>query len=188
MNFSELKNNKRLCTFWPCSGLFPLAFIGPRSLYAPRNRCLKAHIQQRPLESIWRVAAAGRFPLHTQHFHCRNSSKHLLHIDTSQLSQAGRSPFLTCSVQRAVCSVQCPGMALQSCPAVPTVAVHQAMFTAVRISARGFKANAVTLFVCLLAIKKTEGKLLFSPPPFTPAPPPPLSNKVSERASAPLAL
>lgn len=49
-------------------------------------------------------------------------------------------------------------MALQSCPAVPTVPVHQAMFTAGRISATGFKAEAVTLFVCLRAIKKSEAR------------------------------
>lgn len=77
--------------------------------------------------------------------------------------------------------MQCPGMALQSCPAVPTVAVHQAMFTAGRISATGFKADAVTLFVCLRAIKKSE-------PPPRPLPTLPLSNKLSQRANAPLAL
>lgn len=44
-------------------------------------------------------------------------------------------------------------MAPQSCPAVPSVAVHQAMFTAAGISVSGFKAEAVVLFVCLAAIK-----------------------------------
>lgn len=171
MNFSELKNNKRLCTSSPCSGLFSVAFVGPRSLYAPKNRRLKPHIQQRPLESIWRVAACWPVPAAHSAFPLQDFQQTPAphRHQSTEPSRVLAFPY----VLRATCYVQCPGMALQSCPAVPTVAVHQAMFTAVRISARGFKANAVTLFVCLLAIKKTEGKLLFSPPPCTPAPPPP---------------